>query len=215
MPFGSGGKLVRVVCSATNDIVGTEVNTLHYDLSDHDALGANDPQSLADFFRDNVTDKLRACFTNAWQIQPFVVMEEKDPLNPNAPRGEWQSGSPTLGTINPGTDPLPPSCCAVATLKTDFVGRRHTGRLFLPGDTHENDQNNGQWINVGGMLTVWQNYLDAIPRQPDISGPGSTSTCNWVVYSRTNRAQSEPTYVAHVKSVVLHTKVHWLRSRTP
>ena len=57
---------------------------------------------------------------------------------------------------------------------------------FLGGSLAEADQNNGTWQS--GILGIWQAFLDAIPREPDIAPALSTSTADWCVYSRTQRA---------------------------
>jgi len=211
MSFTTGRqvRVVQHVQSAGGD--DNQINVFNYDLNDTEPGNPNSPQSLADFFRDNVTDKVRAFYSSAWNLLPWQVIEAKDPLNPNKPRSEWISGTPTAGTRVLAGEVLPRACCGVATLHTDRVGRRATGRLFLGGTLGEADQNNGQWLT--SIITLWQAWLDSIPHQPDVSPPASTSHANWVVYSRTNRAEDESEYNSHVLTPVLHSKVHWLRSR--
>lgn len=75
----------------------------------------------------------------------------------------------------------------------------------------EIDQVAGVWQS--SLLSIWQNFLDAIPRQPDIQPGVSTSVANWCVYSRTNRAADVDPYASHVTGTVLRTAVRWLRSR--
>jgi hypothetical protein len=100
----------------------------------------------------------------------------------------------------------------VATLKTNHIGRRHTGRIFIGGSLHEPDQAAGQWQAT--PLDLFQAYLNAVPSQPDIfPGAPVDAFCNWCVYSRTQRAADLPDYASHITGNVLHTKVHWLRSR--
>jgi hypothetical protein len=107
---------------------------------------------------------------------------------------------------------MPRACVAIATLKTNAIGRRHTGRMFLGGTTHESDQNGGLWVGTG-IVSAWATLLGAIPRQPDISGAGSASTANWCVYSRTSRAAHLDPYASHVNAVIQRSAVKWLRSR--
>jgi hypothetical protein len=206
------GKLVRVVVSAKLGS-DSQVNVLHYDLDDNDTFGGaeNDPQSLADFFRDNVIAPFRALYSSAWTIQPVIVEQEKDPLNPNAPRSAWTSGSATLGTSVAAGDALPRSCCTVTTLKTAHIGRRFTGRMFVSGIVNEAKQNNGLWDP--SWITLVDAYVAAIPKEPDVGGPVSPATARWCVFSRTQRAQSLDPYASAVKSHFTHQEVHWLRSR--
>lgn len=207
------GKLLRVVLKADNLNGQTQVNTLHYDLIDDPLVVGeeNDPQALADAFRDDVMPTFGACFSNAWSITPVVIVQEKDPLNPLAPRSEWTSGVAFSGTRSVSSDLMPPETCGVATLVTANIGRRARGRMFLGGTLVEGDQAGGTY-NVF-PLTLWQALLDAIPRQPDISPPGSTATANWAVYSRTQRQANANPYAPHVTSAILRSRVHFLRSR--
>lgn len=208
------GKLVRVVMRAVENASGDQqVNTFHYDLQDSPIPGnaANDPQSLADFFRDNVMAPFKAMYISGWTIQPVIVAQEKDPLNPLVARSEWVSGSAGAGTRSAQTDYLPRAACAVATLSTDHIGRRFRGRVFLGGSVSEADQTGGVWQS--GITTLWNAYLAAIPLQPDIATGTSGSTATWGVYSRTQRAQSENPYISPVVSKTLRTQFRWLRSR--
>lgn len=204
------GKLVRVSLRAHGG-VAEQVNTLHYDLDDAGLDDANDPQLLADFFRDNVLSHWRAMYDNNWTIDPVVVTEEKDPQNENAARQQWQSGAAALGTRLGETSLLALPLCGVATLKTEHVGRRHTGRMFVGGSMGETMIDYNNWN--GTQLALWQLFIDAIPRQPDISGGAGPQNANWCVYSRTNRAEDVDPYASKITSAVLHSRVHWLRSR--
>lgn len=208
------GKLVRVVISASfGGGADKHVNVLHYDLEDSAVPGnaPNDPQQLADDFRDDVVPLVQLLFDSGWTIFPVVVQEELDPLNPTDPRSEWVSGSPVAGTRTGVGDILPTAACPVATYQTAHIGRRFRGRGFLLGPIAEGDQNAG---TIGSsQLVKWQNFLDAIPRQPDLATGVSGSVANWSVYSRTQRAANLDPYASPVTSAILHNSVHWLRSR--
>lgn len=207
------GRLLRLSLSAIRSADGAQmVNTFHYDLQDsvwpaHD----NDPQALADKIRDDVLGPFSQLFSNAWFVQPPVLIEERDPLNPNAPRTGWTSGVPIQGLRTLFGDALPLEATAVATVHTANIGRRARGRVFLPGTFSEGDQSGGTW----GLLATgpMQAYLDSIPRQPDIAPAASTSTCKLCVYSRTQRAANLNPYAPAVTNMVLHDRFRWLRSR--
>jgi hypothetical protein len=208
------GKLVRVVLRAVENGTGDQqVNTLHYDLIDSAIFGeaANDPQALADFFRDNVLAPFKAMYVNTWTIQPVIVAQEKDPQNPNAARSEWVSGTAAAGTRSAQTDYLPKAACGVASLLTSHIGKRYRGRMFLGGSVSEADQSAGVWQS--GITTLWNALLAAIPKQPDVATGNSQSTCTWGVYSRTNRAADIDPYISPVVSTPLRTQFRWLRSR--
>jgi len=210
------GKLVRVVMRAVENGTGDQqVNTFHYDLVDSAIPGENpnSPQTLADTFRDNVVPSFRAMYTSSWTVQPIVVAEEKDPQNPLAARSEWTSGSALAGTKAAPTDLLPRACCAVAAISTDHIGKRFRGRCFIGGSIGEIDQSAGVWQS--GALTLFQAYMAAIPKQPDLATGVSLSTADWVVYSRTQRAADEDPYASHVQAATVRSKVRWLRSREP
>jgi hypothetical protein len=208
------GKLVRVslVAQAGEKL---QVNTFHYDLIDAIGQTPNDPQSLADLFVSAVRPHFAALYTGGWSILPVVVLQEKDPQNPNAGRQEWSSGLPIPGTrTGSGADALPLAMCATATIHTEHVGRRHRGRLFLGGSVTESDQASGIWDDTSGILSLWQALLNAIPMQPDLSAEiGGDVVAHWCVYSRTQRGADFDPYASKVIGTTLHTKVHWLRSR--
>lgn len=198
--------------SATGGPAGEIVTVLHYDLTDDVELtGHNDPQQLADTFRDDVVPKYAALFNGSWTVQPVIVEDERDPQAPTAPRASWVAGVGVPGSRVIPSDGMPPGICGVATLKTDHLGRRFTGRIFLPGTITEEDQSSG---TIGSAITtLWQTFLTAIPRQPDIAGVGSTSTANWCVYSRTQRAADLDPYASHVQATIIRPRLHYLRSR--
>ena len=204
------GKLVRVVlrASVADDL---QVNVLHYDLQDDIGEPGNDPQALADRFRDDVVPSFKTLFNSAWTIQPVVVEEEKDPQNPLAPRTGWVSGTAGPGTKVESGEQLPRACCQVASLQTGLLGRRFRGRTFVGGSWDESEQSGGVW--TAGGKALGQAFMDAIPHQPDIQTGPSTSTANWCVYSRTQRGANLDPYAAHISSVVLRDGVFWLRSR--
>lgn len=205
------GKVLRVVLAARAGPI-LEVNTFHYDLHDDTTTGgANDPQTLADLFRDVVRPPFAALFGAGYSIDPIHVEEAIDPLDPHRPRASWTSGAAVPGTRLPTTDELPPAMCVVVRTVSDSLGRRYNGRMFVSGESHEGDQASGQWT------TAWINtvnaFVNAIPKEPDIATGPSQSSAHWSVYSRTARAQSAPLYLAHIKSTITRTNVHWLRSR--
>lgn len=205
------GRVLRVSLRA---VKGTrqEVNTFHYNLVDstwpaHD----NNPQTLADLFRDNVIPKFKLLYKSAWSIQPVVIVEEKDPLNPTAPRSEWSSGTAGPGTLVTSDVLGPSGATTVASLKSAHIGRRFNGRLFIGGDHGNTWMTGNVWVSTA--LPMVQAFLDAIPREPDISVGVSPAGCNWSVYSRTQRAANLNPYMSEITSVVLHNDVHWLRTR--
>lgn len=210
--FDGGNGIYRAVLQATHDVSGdTQVNTLHYQSRDA-TLDAddNDPQSLADALEAALFLDFAALYSDDWTIHPIVVVQERDPLAPDAPRSAYSAGSASFGDLV-GTEDLPRACCAVATLRSDAIGRRSTGRLFLGGSTGEGEQANGVWQS--SALTRWQALLDDIPREPDVAPAGSDARMSWCVYSRTARAAAAPNYAFDIVSTQLRSPVHWLRSR--
>jgi hypothetical protein len=204
------GSVWEVRLEATNGD-DSQVNTFHYDADNASTTDGNDPQSLADAFRDDVRPVWGSLYSSAWTLQPVVVQDVKDPLHPLDPRSEWTSGAPTPGTGTTAGDLLPPNCNVLVHLATAHIGRRFNGRLWLGGSVEEADQANGVWASgyLGGIATI----LAAIPRQPDISPPLSPATCKWSVYSRTQRAANLDPYLSAITSATARTLVHTLRSR--
>lgn len=208
------GKLLRVAVTALHVSDGDrQVNTFHYDLKDDTLQPPNEPQTLADLFRDNVIPTYRAIYDNSWTIQPVVITEEIDPQNPTAARAQWTSGSELAGTHTVGGDALPRAMCGVVTLRTGSVGKRYRGRLFLGGSLGESDQSAGTWLT--SINTLWNALVTAIPRQPDLATGVSTSTANWCVYSRRQRQENQDPYASAIESTFLRSQPHWLRTRQP
>lgn len=205
------GHLLRVVLAADGPGGRNVVNVLHYDLEDAAIADTNDPQSLADAFRDDVIGPYAALFSSAWSVLPVVVEDEKDPLHPTAARAAWTSGTVVVGTRSIGSDELPPGLCGINKWLTEHIGRRFRGRMFMPGSIAENDQNAG--VVGSSILGPWETLITAIPKQPDIAGPASQSTAKLCVYSRTQRAANLDPYASAVTGHVLRNKLHYLRSR--
>lgn len=190
----------------------SQVNTFHYDLIDPSfPTRDNDPQTLADLFRDDVVPLWKTLYSSAWTIQPVVVTEEKDPQNPTAVRQQWTSGSAIAGTGTTAGDLLPPQCAVLVKLTTDQIGRRATGRMWLGGSVEEADQANGSWAS--GYITGIESIIAAIPRQPDLALGLSGASADWSVYSRTARAANVDPYAAPITGHATRTLVHTLRSR--
>lgn len=206
------GNLVRVVLHAANGAGRDVVNVLHYDLQGGSPVDtANDPQSLADAFRDDVMVHYRALFHASWTISPVIVEDEKDPQNPTSARRAWVSGANAVGTKFDTSDWLPPGICGVAALRTAHIGRRFTGRIFLGGSLTESEQNDG--VFGTSLQGLWDSFLGSIPKQPDLAAGVSGATANWVIYSRTQRAQDKDPYASPVTAYLIRPKAHYLRSR--
>lgn len=205
------GQLLRVTLQAQKGS-DVQVNTFHYDLHNFPLQPANDPQTLADTFRDAVRPLFAARYSSAWSILPVQIVDEHDPQNPTAPRGSWTSGSAIPGSKSVIAADLHPSFTVmVVTLRSQFIGRRFTGRLFLGGDWMETDINGDSWNAT--PLTAATTWLATIPHQPDLATGTSDSVANWVVYSRTQRTENLDPYAANIQSAVPRTLVHSLRSR--
>jgi hypothetical protein len=189
------------------------VNTWHYDLIDSIVPGqsANDPQSLADRFRDDVIPQWKANIGSAWTLDPVHVVEEFDPQNPTHARDAWDSGTPTAGTKVVSGDQLPSFCAPIARLLTGKVGRRFRGRTWIMGQYLEAEQANGAWTT--SFKTGLGTMMAAVPLQPDIASGVSDSTANLCVYSRTQRAADLDPYAQHVTTVAVQSLVHSLRRR--
>jgi hypothetical protein len=143
---------------------------------------------------------------------PVTVVEEFDPQNVHAPRGSWTSGSAIPGTKSIIAADLHPSfTCMVVTLRSDHIGRRFTGRLFLGGDWMETDINGNTWNAT--PLTAATTWLATIPHAPDLVTGASASHAAWCVYSRTQRTESLDPYASAIQSATPRTLVHSLRSR--
>lgn len=207
------GRLVRVVLRASSGS-DQQVQTFHYSAIDasfpsHD----NDMQELADRIRDDVRTYQRARYTNAWTIDPVLVVEEIDPLNPTATRASWTSGSAVAGTKSLSSQLLPTGLCPLVALKSDSLGRRYNGRVFLGGSWAEGDNLNGNvesdWV---GFISA---EFDNVPKQPDLATGVSLANCHWVIYSRTARAANQTPYTADVTSFVVRSPFHYLRNRAP
>jgi hypothetical protein len=213
MGFESG-TILRVAMRATASGHAERVMTFHYNLDDASVgLEANDPQDLADRFRDDVVPGFRAWFTAAWTLQPTVVTQEIDPQDPTAPRSQWTSGTTLVGTGPGSSDDLPYGVCALVKLVTGVVGRRFNGRSFCYIPLNENSQTAG--LLSSGMITALQGLYDSIPIEPDIAGGGglSDARARLCVYSRTARALNQDPYATDVTGFTVRQATHYLRRR--
>jgi len=204
------GKLVRVTLRASS---GTQeqVNTFHYDLDDGTLGPANSPQDLADTFRDDVRPQLATLFRSSWSLDPVVVTEEKDPLDPTAPRSSWSSGAALAGTGTGSAELLPSFVSPLVSLRTDHIGRRFRGRLWLAGNPDEGWQAGGSWTS--SIMTAFTTIVNAVPMEPDIAGGSSDASAKWCVYSRTQRAANLDPYASAITSFIIRPVAHSLRRR--
>lgn len=205
------GKLVRVVLRAT---LGDrqEVNTFHYDLDDATGIEPNNPQTLADTFRDDVRGGWAQLYRPRWSIDPVEVVQEVDPQNPLAPRQSWTSGDTIAGTSAGSGDMLPSACTIVTKHTTASIGRRFRGRSFWGGDRGEDEQQDGVWAGPA-ILDYIATFIGTIPVEPDIAGPDSDATAKWCVYSRTQRAANLDPYASPITGHATRTTVFWQRRR--
>lgn len=211
MPVGfENGKLVRVTLRASLGDAQM-VNTFHYDLDDGNLTVPNDPQSLADRFRDDVRPQVATFIRPSWTLDPVVVTQEKDPLNPLAPRSSWTSGAAMAGTSGDSSELLPSFVSPVVALRSDHIGRRFNGRLWLMGHFGETSQNGGTW--VASILTALNTVMASIPHTPDIAPGASDATAKWCVYSRTQRAANLNPYASAIQTYAVRSLVHSLRRR--
>ena len=188
------------------------VNTFHYDLIDstypaHD----NDPQTLADRFRDDVRPQIATLIRPSWTLDPVVVTEEKDPLAPLAPRSSWSSGAAIAGTSGDVSELLPSFVSPVVALRSEHIGRRFNGRLWLMMHGSEGSQNGGFWS--ASILSAFTTIMNSIPHEPDLATGVSTSTAKWCVYSRTQRAANLDPYASPITSYAIRSLAHSLRRR--
>lgn len=208
------GHLLRVSQEATAPGFAPRVMTFHYDLIDATGgLENNDPQDLADRFRDDLRAALQPWFHTNWTLAPVVVTDEVDPLHPTAPRSQWTSGAPIAGTGSSGVDDLPYGVCAMANLRTGLIGKRYNGRSFLSVPLNENAQHGG--VLEAAAVTAFQDIYDTVPLEPDIAGGGglSDASANLCVYSRTARAANQDPYASHVTAITVQSSTHYLRRR--
>jgi len=211
------GKLLRVTLRASFGALQM-VNTLHYDLDDSGTWGggANDVQDLADRFRDVVIPTYKALYEPTWTIDPVVIVQEKDPLNPTAARSSWTSGGSVVGTHELTTDRLNYAMTPVVKLSTPNIGRRFRGRMFVGGNWSE-DNHGGNGVIAGtdaaGTRKLILDFVNSIPRQPDIAGGISEAEARWCVYSRTQRAADLDPYASRVTGMLLRTHFYWQRRR--
>jgi len=203
--------LVRAVFRAFSGDA-EQVTTLHY--INEDAVVGEEAtrQALANRLRDDCLGPFAALFSTAWTIDPVVVTDEVDPLNPTDPREQVSAGPGASGTQSPSTSPLPLAMCTIAKLLTSNIGRSFRGRIFVPGLISETDFVNGAIPNGSTYGLAVQAFLDSIPLEPDIVTGSGTRTA-WVVYSRTRRSRSQSPYWSSISDVSWSTRPHWLRSR--
>lgn len=192
------------------------VNTLHYDLAGNFLDDAPSLQSLADRLNGDLLGPYRALFGSQWTISPITVVQEKDPLNPDAVRQGRTAGSGAAGTRSLGAgEGMPSFCCRVYKLATNKIGRSFRGRLFIGGSILESDTINETFLApaAGNFASLADAFVNAIPLSPDLVFGPTTATAHWVVYSPTRRGRAQDDYATPVVTKVPRTLVHSLRSR--
>ena len=108
--------------------------------------------------------------------------------------------------------------CAMIKFKTDRVGRSARGRMFLP------PFKNSAYMTDGFLLATSGAYKTAVDAFRQKLADSITSTPPWindwigwdasfVVYSRTLHEREAPNWWFDIKSFVLDTNCHYLRSR--
>ena len=206
------GHLARVVLKAelgSNSIV----SVLHYDLVGTALEPTPTLQALANRIRDAVIPAWRACIIPDWLVQPVEVIDERDPLHPDANRTSVTAGTPQAGLrlTAPSAEVVPIQMCGMATLRTGRIGRSFRGRMFMPPLWSDNSMSDG--VLSGAQFTNYQGLVASIPLEPDLVTGGGTGTANLCVYSRTRRALDHDPYAQHVTAITLDNTVRWLRSR--
>src|SRR5688572_798249 len=122
------GWLARVVFRASTG-AQEMVNVFHYNTEIEWPDLPLGLQALADRLRDDALPDFKALFSAGWTCDPVVVVQERDPLNPNEPRTAVQSGASGPGTRPaPGGDAIPEALCRVYKLNTALIGRSFRGR---------------------------------------------------------------------------------------
>lgn len=204
------GNVYTVVFKATKN-GRDEVNVFHYDGDNNDDPQTNNGQSLADAVANDSLSWFKGLYDTSWAIGPVIVTETQDPQNPTAPRSQWQAGGQGNGLTTPSATPAASGAFVCVTVKTKHIGRRYTGRKFVGGSATEADINGNKWEtpHIGAVAT----FVDSLPKQPDVAGPGSLATCKLSVYSRSQRAQMRDPYLSEVVSNLPHDEIHWLRRR--
>lgn len=206
------GHIARVVLRAelgSNSIV----SVLHYDLEANLVEALPSLQALANRIRDAVIPAWRACIIPDWLVQPVEVIDERDPLHPDANRTSVTAGTPQAGTrlAPPAGEVVPIQMCGMATLRTGRIGRSFRGRMFLPPVWSDNSIDGG--VLAGAQFVNYQGLVASIPLQPDLVTGAGAGTANLCVYSRTRRALNHDPYAQHVTAITLDNTVRWLRSR--
>lgn len=209
------GKLAKAVFEARSGNLQI-VNVVHYDLVGNALDPAASLQALATRLTTDCMGPFKALFDLNWEIQPIVVTQEKDPLNPDAVRTGATGGAGGTGTrTGVSGDKLPLFCSRVVTLKTAKIGRSFRGRMFVSGAMFESDSLSNQWVapSAGNFAFLADAFVNSFPLAPDLTVGPSTDSAKWCVYSKTRRARDQDDYANAITTKVPRPDIHSLRSR--
>jgi hypothetical protein len=100
-------------------------------------------------------------------------------------------------------------------LNTGKVGRSFRGRMFVSGTMFESDSAANDWLApaASNFAYLADQYVNAIPIEPDLVVGASTAQVQWVVYSPTRRGRGLDDYANKVTEKIPRSLVHSLRSR--
>lgn len=200
-------------CAIRSTLYGrTIINTLHVKADPVGVSGDRGASDLADDVWAWVGTAYKAVLADEGTVNDLTVVEELDPASTAVPDSYVKSVA-AAGTLSTPNN-LPVELTMHLQSKTGAAVRGAHGGLFLPpplsstfltGDGLQFNNTSAYWTAAGTLAST-------LLSGHDWSGVG-TGHESYVIYSRTRRARSEPTYAFDVTSIVRNPLPTWLRSR--
>lgn len=190
------------------------VNTFHK--VDRAGIGIGDlsASDIGDALVSSLGTRYRGMFMSDATVHDLTVTEQTLPGGGAVPEQSVKVIE-LAGTRSPVSKTLPPSMTPLATLKSNAAVRGGRGRLWLPPPLSSSYLDApGVWNTlVNGASAGWKLFLDQLVTDESV-GTIDVHTLSLVVYSPTRHLRALPDYYFDADVYDLHTKPHWLRSRS-
>jgi hypothetical protein len=196
-------------CRNTFHVVADEAIWGDVEFIDLPALAESFANEFADPWRDMIES------TTPGTFDEVVVSQVPDPRVAGDPYSDGGFTVGQNGTWTVGGDFGPSELCLVASFKTNLVGRRYRGRLYMPPAVRAADYRGESVQLTGGEYTKYGAAVDALDGLVQGNDhPSELEGLDLVVYSRTARLANAENYWARVQTIRRSPKLHWLSRRT-
>lgn len=186
----------------------------------HDSASPVEVDDLTGFLASTWTDGFitayRALLGAGDTVQGVLARQVADPLNPSDVKNEAFRSVNLAGTGSFSADG-PSEISQIMKLGSDAAGRSAHGRVWMPYSRQKGDINtetfaSAQTTRVTAVVTELAKLFYTAGAG---HAGGAAADFDLALYSVTRRKANETQYGYRVTSILVDTRVHWLRSRGP